>query len=206
MTSTRESVRDRERDTYPTDGSVLLLAPSIGDAEPAACTDMLGRHHTADTRVIHVLYMESAMERYRLIDTRLPDHPRESAVVAVGAGGVVGDRGPEPPSDGYHVERIPDPGDLTGLGIALDETLRQWAAAGDVTLCFDSLSILLQYAETERVFRLLHMLTTRLTELGASGHFHLDPAAHDERTVAQLAQAVDSRVQVDNEGRRVVRR
>jgi archaellum biogenesis ATPase FlaH len=90
--------------------------------------------------------------------------------------------------------------------MALNDALGEWAAAGEVTLCFDSLSILLQYADTERVFRFLHVLTNRLTELGASTHFHLDPAAHDERTIAQLAQAFDSRVSVDNEDDRVVRR
>ncbi|RXK51294.1 DUF7504 family protein [Halorientalis pallida] len=203
--TTSERVRDRDPDRFPDDGNVLLLAPSVGGAERDACTDMLPHDAAASTRVIHVLYMESAIERYRVVESHLPDHPAESAVVAVGAGGVVGERGPEPPAEHYHVQRLTDPGDLTGLGIALNDALGEWAAAGDVTLCFDSLSILLQYADTERVFRFLHMLTNRLTELGASAHFHLDPAAHDEQTVAQLAQAFDSRVRVDREGDRVVR-
>jgi hypothetical protein len=48
------------------------------------------------------------------------------------------------------------------------------------------------------------MLTNRLTELGASAHFHIDPAAHDEQTVAQLAQAFDDQVRVDGDGDRIV--
>lgn len=204
--TTTERATDESHEGFPDDGNVLLLAPSVGNAERDACTGMLAHHDATDGRAIHVLYMESAIERHRLIESRLPHHPVASAVVAVGAGGVVGKRGPEPPAEDYHVERLTDPADLTGLGMALNDALGEWAVAGDVTLCFDSLSILLQYADTERVFRFLHVLTNRLTELGASTHFHLDPAAHDERTIAQLAQAFDNRVSVDNEDDRVVRR
>jgi hypothetical protein len=204
--TTTERVPGRDDESFPDDGTVLLLAPSVGGAERDACTGLLGHHDAANARTVHVLYMESAIERYRLVESRLPDHPVESAVVAVGAGGVVGRRGPEPPAEHYHVQRLTDPADLTGLGMTLSDVLGEWAAAGDVTLCFDSLSILMQYADTERVFRFLHVLTNRLTELGASAHFHLDPAAHDERTVAQLAQAFDSRVSVGDDGDRVVGR
>lgn len=205
MTNT-EPVPDLDSGRVPDDGNVLLLAPSVGGAERDACTGMLSHHDAASTRTIHVLYMESAIERYRLVESRLSDHPVESAVVAIGAGGVVGERGPEPPAEHYHVQRLADPADLTRLGMALNDALGEWAAAGDVMLCFDSLSILMQYAETERVSRFLQMLTSRLTELGASAHFHLDPAAHDEQTVTQLAQTFDSRVKVGDEDDHVVRR
>ncbi|SDF76352.1 DUF7504 family protein [Halorientalis regularis] len=202
--TTTERVAGQNREQFPDDGAVLLLAPSVGDAERDACTELLAHHDAASSRVVHVLYMESAIERYRLIESQLPAHPAESAVVAVGAGGVVGERGPDPPAEHYHVQRLTDPADLTGLGMALSDALGEWAAVGDVTLCFDSLSILLQYADTERLFRFLHMLTNRLTELGASAHFHIDPAAHDEQTVAQLAQAFDDQVRVDGDGDRIV--
>lgn len=194
-----------DRDPLPTDCTTLLLAPSIGWAERDACTDFLGHGSLDITNQIHVLYMESAAERYELIDEQLPHHPAETAVVTVGAGGPIERRGPEPPHHDYHVESISDPADLTGLGMALHDCLSAWQGDGyDVRVCFDSLSILLQYAALERVYRFLHVLTRRLTAVDAAGHFHLDPAAHDEQTVARLAALFDDVVEVTEDGDRTI--
>lgn len=194
------------RDSLPTDGNVLLLAPSIGWAERDACTDFLGHGPLDITNQIHVLYVESPVARYEVVEEALPHHPAETAVVTVGSAGPVAGRGPEPPHNDYHVESVPDPGDLTGLGMALQDCLRAWQGDRyDVGLCFDSLSILLQYADIERVYRFLHVLTRRLETVDASAHFHLDPAAHDERTVARLSALFDSVVEVTNDGDRTVR-
>lgn len=194
-----------EREPLPAEGTVLLLAPSIGWAERDACTDILGHGSLDITNQIHVLYMESAAERYELIDEHLPHHPAETAVITVGTGEPIGRRGPAPPHRDYHVESVSDPADLTGLGMSLQDCLAAWRGDGyDVRVCFDSLSILLQYASIERVYRFLHVFTRRLTAVGATGHFHLDPAAHDEQTVARLSALFDSVVEVTNDGDRTV--
>ena len=203
--SERHATVDRE--PLPTDGNVLLLAPSIGWAEREACTDFVGHGPLDITNQIHVLYVESPAARYEIVEEALPHHPAETAVVTVGSGDPVATRRPEPPHVDYHVESVADPGDLTGLGMALQDCLRAWQDDGyDVGLCFDSLSILLQYAEVERVYRFLHVLTRRLSTAGASAHFHLDPAAHDERTVARLSALFDSVVEVTSDGDRTVRK
>ncbi|MFB6163899.1 MAG: hypothetical protein ABEJ31_01960 [Haloarculaceae archaeon] len=207
VTHSRERVADRELTPLPERGNVLLLAPSIGRSERAACMDLCSRHALDRTKLVHVLFMESAAERYRAVERRLRGHPAESAVLVVGSGGGVGARGPEPPADSYHVHQVTDPADLTGLGMALNRCLAEWADPDvQLALCFDSLSILLQYADLERVFRFLHMITGRLAEVAATSHFHLDPAAHDAQTIAQLSQVFDSRVEVDDAGERTVHR
>jgi hypothetical protein len=205
MSSRRNRTAELGVEPVPIDGTTLLLAPSIGPAERETCLDLLCRHSLGSTDVIHVLYMESPSERFASLDDRVHEHPARTAILAVGAGGAVGDRGPDPPHDDYHVDSLADPADLTGLGMRLTNCLRTWYGdARDVTLCFDSLSILLQYTDVERVFRFLHTISVRLEDAGASGHFHLDPAAHDEQTVARLSQLFDTVVEVSADGERTV--
>jgi hypothetical protein len=186
-----------EQESLPADENLLLLAPSIGSAERRACANLLGRHSLDITNALHVLYVESPAERYETVEAHLPHHPAETAVLTVGTGGLVEERGPAPKHTDYFVETVPDPADLTGLGMALEDCLAAWHGDGyDVGVCFDSVSVLLQYAETDRAYRFLHSLTDRLAAVGAAGHFHLDPAAHDERTVARLSSLFDSVVEV----------
>lgn len=195
-----------DHEQLPVEGNVLLLAPSIGWAERDACTDMLGQQSLDITNVLHVLYMESPAERYEAVEEHLPHHPAETAVVTVGACGLVQQHGPEPPHNDYHVDSVADPADLTGLGMTLHDCLSAWRGDGyDVGVCFDSLSIMLQYVAFDRAYRFLNAFTNRLTDVGASGHFHLDPAAHDEQTVARLTSLFDSVIEVTNDGDRSVR-
>jgi hypothetical protein len=184
---------------------VLLLAPAIGTAARDACTDIVTGHDLSDTRVVHVTYTDSPADRYLHFEDRVGEHPEATAVVPVGAGGVSGARGPEPPRDDYTVTPMSDPGDLTGLAMVTNEWLCRWASdPSPLTLCFDSLSILLQYADADRVYRFVHTLTGHLAGYGASAHFHMDPKAHDEATVARLSGLVDTVVEVDHHGHRTV--
>lgn len=189
-----------EDDTVPATGTTLLLSSSIGTGERTTCLDLLSQSGFEATKAVHVLYMESGSERYRQIERYCHGHPEETAVIAVGSGGIVGERGPDPPGD-YYVKTLADAADLTGLGMALNDCLTEWEETGtELVCCFDSLSILLQYADTERVFRFLHMLTGKLSDVGATAHFHMDPVAHDEETVAKLSQVFDSIVELDEAG------
>lgn len=82
---------------------------------------------------------------------------------------------------------ISEPGDLTGLGIKLNECLTAWEDDDALTaVCFDSVTTLLQYVDTRRAFRFFHVLTRRVRSLGALAHYHVDPAAHDEQTLATI--------------------
>jgi hypothetical protein len=88
-------------------------------------------------------------------------------------------------------ERVADPSDLPRLGITLSEFLTRWDAAGPAILAFDSVTALLQYADLQRVYRFLHTLKGRLGSADAISFYHLDPAAHDGRTVATLRPLFD---------------
>ena len=98
------------------------------------------------------------------------------------------------------VERVAEePADLTGLGITVSERLTNWQRSESL-LMFESLSTLLEHVELKRVFRFLHVLVNRVESTGTTAHYHLDPSAHDDRTVATLTSLFDTVVAYE-EGR-----
>ncbi|MEF8809025.1 DUF7504 family protein [Natronomonas sp.] len=100
-------------------------------------------------------------------------------------------------SDAPHIDALDigtdvEPNDLTGQGIAIAEALD----AG-TEVCFDSLTALLQYADRERAFQFLHSLGERCAEASATIHYHLDPEATDEQTVAAMSTLMDAVVDTE---------
>lgn len=80
------------------------------------------------------------------------------------------------------------------------------ASDGRIAVCFHSVSDLLQHVGVERAFRFLHVLLVRLGSVDARAHFHLDPARHDDRTVAILSGLFDAVVEVGEDEVAVRRR
>lgn len=66
---------------------------------------------------------------------------------------------------------------------------------GMFRLCFDSVGPLLDRHRSETVFRLLHMLTTRVRQLNGMGHFHL-ALAHESDYVRLFEPLFDAVVEV----------
>lgn len=89
------------------------------------------------------------------------------------------------------VERlVEEPADLTGLGITVSERLTDWS--GGSLLIFETLTVLLEHVELKRAFRFLHVLVNRVNATGSTAHYHLDPSAHDDRTIATLTSLFDA--------------
>jgi hypothetical protein len=78
------------------------------------------------------------------------------------------------------------------------------ATAGDedehIVFCFDGVTSLLQYADLQRAFRFLHVVTGRVKTVGGVGHYHLDPEAHDTQTLATLKGLFDAVIEVEDDG------
>lgn len=91
---------------------------------------------------------------------------------------------------------VSSPADLTGIGIGITENAQ---AAGDrrVRLGFLSISMLLQYMDSERVFSFLHVLTNRVSQSGYLGVFTFDPSAHEQQTIHTIKSLFDAVVRLD---------
>ncbi|MFB6152335.1 MAG: hypothetical protein ABEJ40_11075 [Haloarculaceae archaeon] len=178
----------RERTGDGGDGPVLFLEPTMG-GDDEACLDHLTAGNDP-THTLSVLYRDPVERRTAALEER-------AAAVASGAFVCVGPTARENEyADHGAVRVVSDPADVTGVGMAVTAWLDAHADDSCSAVCLGSLSTLLQYAETERVFRYLHAVIGKCRGSGVHVHAHLDPAAHDERTVAPLAQLFERQQRV----------
>lgn len=94
---------------------------------------------------------------------------------------------------------------LAPLGIeisgAIDEFERECGplAPGELRVCFDSLTPIIEEHDPESVFRFLHVLIGRIKTVNGMGHFHL-PAEMDSTIVRTLLPVFDAAVEVRMSG------
>ena len=175
--------------------SILFLTPSLGDATNDTCIRLLDPSDPATTNVLFVTFTGTPQDRLEAWIDRAGGRPASAHVITAGEtpGGSNGG-GPAPDS----VERVGTPSDLTGISIRVSEMLSEWGDAdANSVVCFDSVTALLQYVDVETAYEFLHVLTGRLYAFGARGHFHLDPGAHPDMTVARIQTLFDAMVEVD---------
>jgi hypothetical protein len=156
------------------------------------------RTSVADTRVLWVTMLNTADEVVDLWDDHLPARPDRLRIVLVG-GGLSGVNSLADPA--VETDSVAEPSDLTTLGVRLMDPLSTWT--GDdvsIHLRIDSLTPLLQYVSPRTLAQFLHTLTSRLTDTGVTAQFHLDPMAHDSRTVHALGSICDAQVHVETDG------
>jgi len=90
-----------------------------------------------------------------------------------------------------------NPNDLTGLAMRLQDVLSDVDDYEHVLLCFDSVTVLLQYQSVQSAFKFLHMLTSQLREAEVVGNFYVDPTAVDDRTLARVRTVMDEEVELE---------
>lgn len=101
---------------------------------------------------------------------------------------------------------ISDPGDLTGIGIAMTEFMRRFYDHGcDARIGLHTLSTMLMYVDLKRVFQFLHVVTGRIATSGFSGVFVLDDDIVSEREETIMLQPFDAVVEVREEERTELR-
>ena len=102
------------------------------------------------------------------------------------------------------VYTVAGPDDLTGYGVALTQVLED--VDDPLFVRIDSLTALLQHVSTDAVFRFIHVLCGRIDRETAVLVATIDPAAHDEQTIATITQPFDVAVTGDDGERRIRRR
>jgi hypothetical protein len=179
--------------------NVLFLSPSLGSAASKMCHELLTQTDPASTNVLVVSFTRTPTEWVESWTDHTGVSPSRGAIVAVG----------EPTTSvddpAWAVEAVENPSDLTGIGIKLSEMLSSLATAAEredepIAMCFDSITSLLQYADLQRTFRFLHVVTGRVKSADGVAHYHVDPAAHDAQDLATLKGLFDAVVEVDDEG------
>ncbi|WP_136718413.1 DUF7504 family protein [Halorientalis salina] len=190
---------DLSRDGFD-NGNVLVLAPVFHPQQREECLSLTGGEAAPPTDVLYFSFTRSIGRTIERWTDSPSDVPERFGVIRVNDSFSVGqpDSAEEYPTDSpVTVKNTSLPPDLTGLGIAFGEFLDTWVSDDrHLSICFDSVTALLQYEETDRVCQFLQELTRRVTALDADAHYHLDPGAHDEKTINKLAGYFDRVVEI----------
>ncbi|MFB6311260.1 MAG: hypothetical protein ABEH64_08795 [Salinirussus sp.] len=166
--------------------TVLLTSPTIGPGN-RHCSALLNDDLGPDG-ILFVSYTRGPEACAAQVRNAVDGEP---AVTVLTVGSAVAT---EP--DGVTVRSLASASDMTGLGIAMSDAIANWSPP--IAVCFDSVTSMLQYIDLRTAYQFLHTTTGRLTAAGAKSHFHLDPAAHDDQTIAAITSLFDARIRIDN--------
>jgi hypothetical protein len=164
--------------------SALVLAPVDAPGERQVCGGLLSAF--SPVNVLGVALRHGDAHFADLCREFMTERPSDIGVVDVGGDGT----GVVLPDEA--VSAVSEPGDLTGTGIRITNHLRSFPDEAPTVACFDSLTPLLQFVDLERCYRFLELTTGRLDRVCAVSHAHLDPNAHDDRTVETITQVFDT--------------
>lgn len=184
--------------------NVLLLAPDGTDADSEACLHLLSDDDVDLWNVLSLGYSTPPARTARAVG-RATDSTMDAAFVCIGER----TRSTATASTSSEIDAwpgattvqvVPDPTDLAGIGLAVNERLEGWGDDGQTVVCYHSLTHLLDYVDLQTAFRFLHVLLGRIAAADARAHFHLDPERHDRETVGTLSLLFDDVVSVDEDG------
>jgi hypothetical protein len=184
----------------PTDGSdaenVLLLTAGEKDECDRACAQQLHVPGSEREAVIFVTLTETPDRRVQVLKRYAKRPPARLGVICTGESR----RGGALRQQGIAIRTVENPDDLARLGVGISDALSSWSDDHPTTVCFHSLTALLQFVDLSRVFRFIYTLSGRVAASGAHAHFHLDPTAHDDQTVATLKPLFDEVLRVEDDG------
>lgn len=184
--------------------NVLLTVPSMGTDGPDVCTELLTVTAPAETRALILDFRRTPAAIHDRWIEHVGELPAELLIMSFSdaegwADAKALSEGSDP--ERVTVRTISYPGNLTEMGIALNETFERWMWEDEpVVVCFDSITAHLQFCDLDGVYRFLHLVTDRVAALDGRAHFHLDPESHEEQTVRKLHSLFDAAVTIDDDG------
>jgi KaiC/GvpD/RAD55 family RecA-like ATPase len=101
-------------------------------------------------------------------------------------------------NDTRSMKYVSSPGDLTGIGMGIVKCTRDIDSEVErgLRLSVLSVSTLVQYANSQRVFNFLHTITGRVSAAGYLGVTTLDPTTHDAQDVNTFTSLFDAVVEL----------
>ncbi|QLH81354.1 DUF7504 family protein [Halosimplex pelagicum] len=190
-------IADRaEMSVHPGD-SVLVCCPSLREEQTQVCLDLLTPTAPEEINALSVLFTRSPDEYLAAWQQHVGTYPARNRIITVDADArsKPASTDAQESSSDREIERVTSPQNLTRLGVRVSDCLDEWtetASDRQVVICFESVSALLQYVDLDQAFKFLRVLTDRCQEIGAIGHYHMDRRAHDEQTIATLAELFDT--------------
>lgn len=177
--------------------NILLLAPSPHPMDVSTCMDLQTVTSPEETNVWSLGITLSANARIWQWEERVGCLPAGYEIITIG------DRPgeqPETTSDIQNVTVLNEPGNLTQVGVKLTNALHRWQDDDRQTIvCLHSVTALMQYAGLTQVFKFLHKIKNEVEQADAIAHYHMDPNAHKEQTIAKIKQLFDTVIEIDRD-------
>lgn len=193
-----------DTDRLSTATNILLLSPSLQSVGEQLCAELLSMDRPSEENVLAVSLTDSPDDWLEDWSRYVgQERPAKTSFVTSGEATRSAARGIEAASGPSNVtlHGVSSPADLTGLGMRISEQLAAWKAEDNqIVVDFDSLSILLEYSETQSVFKFMHVLKGRMDAAGAVAHYHMDPGVHDQQVVSTFTSLMDAVIEVDEDG------
>jgi len=189
-------------DEWPPGSSLVVLDQPYSEGGGARCASLLAGMDPATARVLTVSYTQSTQTWLKHWNAHVGPGPAEWHAIRIDDGnsaptGPPGDHLIEGGS--RTIERIANPADLTGLGLAIRRHRERSEEPGQLTLCLHSLTGMLQFVSANTVYRFVHWLTGQVRDAEGLAHFHLDPEAHEQRILNQFFTLFDGRIEAPTE-------
>ncbi|HKJ60219.1 MAG TPA: hypothetical protein VKA37_13390 [Halobacteriales archaeon] len=169
--------------------NALVLGSPTDPAAVEVCMDLLAHDDPDRLHVLSVLFTARPDKRRAEWEHHVGQLPARFDVLC--------SQQPSATPDGYDVRQVSGPGNFTGIGVSITELLSAWPEDAPGSVCLHSATALLQHGTTDQVYQFLYTLCDHLGESGVHGHVHLNPGAHDQRTVDTLMTLFDAVVEVD---------
>lgn len=96
------------------------------------------------------------------------------------------------------IETISSPGDLTGISVSMAKLSRHFGNRGisDIRYGLISISTLLQYLGSQKVFKFLHVYTRRIEKTGGLGIYTLNNDSHDQQVINTITSQFDGVIEL----------
>ncbi|MFW6435024.1 MAG: RAD55 family ATPase [Halovenus sp.] len=178
------------REELPAGTNLGILGPTMSGKRSLALQLLAAGYQTGDG--ILCITTESAKTVYSDLDRYVDSLDRDRVGIVDTAG-----------SDGQDLlnattESVSSPGDLTGISIGTAKLFRQFERRGitDIRYGLVSISTLLQYLDSQVVFKFLHIYTKRIEETGGLGIYTLNDDSHDPQTLNTITGQFDGVIQL----------
>jgi len=190
--------------------NVLVLGPLRGSGPEKTCIELLECQVPDRDTVLFISVTRDVQDTLELLQHNVEGPPGKVGLVQVGSQeGQATETSVRMSGNEYDVDvtGLSDTSDLPRLGIMISRRLDELPeGAGQTVVCLHSLTDFLQYVDTQRLFRFMHVLLGKFASADAVTHVHMDPESHDTQTVNLFSTLFDTIAEVERDGSIGVRR
>jgi KaiC/GvpD/RAD55 family RecA-like ATPase len=180
--------------------NVLLTGPSRS-GKTHLCADFLASSRDSSEGALAVTTDGDVQQ---ILDVHREGSDEDASTYFIDCSRANSEPPPELPPDRY--ESVSSPGDMTGVGIAVEKYLKKTRGTVEGTrVAYDSLTSLLQYVDSRRAYQFVDVMTGRFSSQGYVSVFTIDKTAVDDKVAGMFGHEFDieARIRVSDGEREI---